>query len=80
MQSCNSKTIIDDKESCGLQCISYHTIKNEEDKATELKYHNECVDQCIKDKNNEPTPLGCFEDNISNRELVEHIGDNLTVE
>jgi len=32
MMSCNSKTLIDDKTSCGLSCISYNKMKTEEEK------------------------------------------------
>ena len=80
MMSCNSKTLINDKESCGLACISYDIMNTEEDRAKNLKQHNQCVDKCIKGKNNQPTPIGCFADSIYDRDLSTHLGNYLTID
>lgn len=75
MQTCNSKTMIDDKESCGLQCISYDFTTKEQME----KKHMECTDKCIEDKKNEPTSIGCFKDYWT-RDLRKSLGRDLTIE
>ena len=75
MTTCNSETLISDKEACGIQCIDYNISDLKEMK----KSHDICVAECVNDKANEPSPIGCFKDDWD-RDLTKFLGNDFTPE
>lgn len=75
MQTCRSETQISEFDTCGLECIDYHFTN----KADMAKKHDGCVQACMADRDNQPSPVGCFRDYFK-RDLNHSLGENLSTE
>jgi len=67
--------MVNSEEYCSLKCVEF-IFKSDTDKSVK---HKTCVDVCLANKENEPTPIGCFNDK-ADRDLREILGTDMTIE